>query len=177
MVIPTETEIAPRPSAGDIIPKTIFDTVPQLARQEVVPVKIKLLHPSAKIPEYKFTGDAGFDLCTTTCGVIHPGKSVAFGLGIAMAIPEGFELQVRPRSGLSFNTPLMAKNTIGTIDSGYSGEICFALHNTGDEPVYVEAGDRICQGVLSRVPRASFELVDNLPATERGNKGFGSTGK
>ena len=144
---------------------------------ERIPIEVKLLHPVAKMPEYKTPGAAGFDLCTTTCGLIRPGESVKFELGIAVAIPEGYEMQIRPRSGLSFNTPLMAKNTVGTIDSDYRGELAFILYNTGKEPVYVEAGDRICQGVLARVPRADFLLVDKLSETYRGAGGFGSTGR
>lgn len=141
-------------------------------------VQVKLLHHDAKVPEYKTAGAAGFDLCSVTDGrLIRPGETAIFHLGIAFAIPEGFEIQIRPRSGLSFNGPLMAKNTIGTIDSDYRGEIAFALYNTGDEPAFIDKGDRICQGVLARVPRAGFMLVDELPATARGKNGFGSTGK
>ena len=158
-------------------PEYVPDTTKNLSPQEMVPVQVKLLHPAAKMPEYKTVGASGFDLCSMTAGVIHPGETVGFELGIALAIPEGFEVQIRPRSGLSFTTPLIAKNTIGTIDSDYRGEIKFALYNTGTEPVYIEAGDRICQGVLARVPKAIFTIVDELSTTERGGKGFGSTGK
>lgn len=141
-------------------------------------VQVKLLHPDAKVPEYKTAGAAGFDLCSVSGGMlIKPGETAIFHLGIAFAIPEGYEIQIRPRSGLSFKTPLMAKNTIGTIDSDYRGEVAFALYNTGNEPAFIEEGDRICQGVLAKVPRAGFMLVDELPATVRGKNGFGSTGR
>lgn len=137
-------------------------------------VMVKLLHPDAKMPEYKTTGAAGFDLCSVTDGrLIRPGETAIFHLGIAFAIPEGFEIQIRPRSGLSFN----GQNTIGTIDSDYRSEVAFALYNTGNEPAFIEEGDRICQGVLAKVPRAGFMLVDELPATVRGKNGFGSTGR
>lgn len=140
-------------------------------------VMVKLLHPDAKVPEYKTAGAAGFDLCAVTSASIQPGESESFKLGIAFAIPDGYEIQIRPRSGLSFKTPLMAKNTIGTIDSDYRGEVAFALFNSGKAPVLIAAGDRICQGVLAKVPRAGFMLVDELPATVRGKGGFGSTGR
>jgi len=143
---------------------------------EKVLVKVKRFHPSARMPEYKTAGAAGFDLRAMTCGVIHPGKSVAFNLGLGFEIPDGFEIQIRPRSGLSFDTPLMAKNTISTIDSDARCEVHMSLYNTGDKPFYVEAGDRICQGVLARVPRAEFVEVEELAKTERGTKGLGSTG-
>lgn len=143
----------------------------------MIPVlQVKLLHPAAKVPEYKTPGAAGFDLCSCEDGLIHAGQFKSFSLGLAFAIPEGYEIQIRPRSGLSFNTPLMAKNTIGTIDSDYRGEVKMALYNAGYEPIQIKTGDRICQGVLALAPRAEFMLVDELPETERGVNGFGSTG-
>lgn len=175
----TNVTPAPASSAADTIharPMPTLNTPSVVAAFRNI-VEVKILHPAAKMPEYKTPGAAGFDLCATSSRLVRPGESERFLLGLAFAIPEGFEVQIRPRSGLSFNTPLMAKNTIGTIDSDYRGEIAFILYNTGKEPVYIEAGDRICQGVLARVPRADFMLVDELSETDRGAGGFGSTGK
>ncbi len=140
-------------------------------------VKVKLLHPAAKMPEYKTPGAAGFDLCACEQVIIHPGRYSRVRLGIAFEIPAGFEIQIRPRSGLSFKTGLIAKNTIGTIDSDYRGEVAYCLLNTDDSPVEIEIGDRVCQGVLQRVPQAQFMLVDELSETDRGVGGFGSTGR
>jgi dUTP pyrophosphatase len=154
----------------------MIETEKESKMSEKVLIKVKRFHPSARIPEYKTAGAAGFDLRAMSCGVIHPGKSTAFELGLGFEIPEGFEIQIRPRSGLSFDTPLMAKNTVGTVDSDYRGEVRMLLYNTGDKPCHIAAGDRICQGVLARVPRAEFVEVEELAKTERGTRGFGSTG-
>ncbi len=97
--------------------------------------------------------------------------------GLAMAIPAGFELQIRPRSGLAAKQSLTVLNSPGTIDSDYRGEIKVILHNAGTVSQFVEVGDRICQAVLSRVPQAVFSVVDELDETDRGDGGFGSTGK
>lgn len=152
-------------------------TVKNLPPQEIVPVKIKLMHPNAQVPQYQTAGAAGFDLHACESAVIHPGQWRSINLGVAFELPEGFELQIRPRSGLSFKTGYLAKNTIGTLDSDFRNAASMLVMNVDAEPLFIDIGDRICQGVIARVPRAVFTVVEELAPTERGEKGFGSTGK
>jgi dUTP pyrophosphatase len=167
----------------------------------VAPVKIKRLHPDAVIPRYARELDAGFDLVAMEDALILPGESAKIPTGLAFALPEGYELQVRPRSGISAKTKLRLSNAPGTIDAGYRGEVCVLVDNirvpsgqwghvcfdVSEQPVTVEQevdrhsylikkGDRIAQGVLAMVPLAVFEEVEELDETERGAGGFGSSG-
>lgn len=107
---------------------------------------------------------------------IEPGRIALIGCGFAMALPDGYEAQVRPRSGLASRHGLTVVNTPGTIDADYRGEVKVALINLGPEPFVVERGMRIAQLVVAPVTRARWEPVDALPDTERGGGGFGSTG-
>jgi dUTP pyrophosphatase len=144
-----------------------------------VPVKIKKLHPNAVIPKYANPGDAGFDFhaCIDKPITIYPDCTEIFGTGLAMAIPEGYELQVRGRSGFAFKHSVGITHGVGTVDSGYRGEIKVVLTNHGNVPVTINPGDRIAQGILNEVPVADFEVVNELDETQRGTGGFGSTGK
>ena len=142
-----------------------------------VAINVKRTHPEAKLPAYKTDGAAGFDLHSIEGAILSPGEMKSFKLGLAFEIPEGYEIQIRPRSGLSFDTGLIAKNTIGTIDSDYRGEIAMCLMNIGLEPEEINPGDRICQGILKEVPKAKFYEVKELSDSKRGEAGFGSTGK
>lgn len=139
-------------------------------------IRIKKLHPEARLPEYQKAGDAGFDLRSLKSIVIAPWQTALVGTGLAFVIPDGFEMQVRPRSGLSMKTPLIMPNSPGTVDSGYRGEVCVILRNLSDQPYMVGAGERVAQGVIAPVTRADFEEIEILPASERGCGGFGSTG-
>ncbi|MED4750985.1 dUTP diphosphatase [Brevibacillus choshinensis] len=164
-------------------------------------VKIKKLHPDAVIPQYARAMDAGFDLVAVEDVIIAPGQSAKVPTGLAFALPEGFELQVRPRSGISAKTKLRLSNAPGTVDAGYRGEVCVLVDNiripsqertnlcldasekeTTVEQVVdtnsylIKKGDRIAQGVIAIVPIAQFEVVDELDETERGAGGFGSSG-
>lgn len=141
-----------------------------------VPVKVKKLHPAATIPKYARDGDAGFDLVAIRGAYLKPGETVIIKTGLAMAIPKGFELQVRPRSGLSAKTKLRVANSPGTVDSGYRGEIGIIMENIGEWAIDIAAGDRIAQGVISIVPAANFVETNELDETERGAGGYGSTG-
>lgn len=146
-----------------------------------VRVRVKKLQDDVALPKYARKGDAGFDLVAANDVIIEPGETIAVPTGLAFAVPEGYEIQVRPRSGLSLNTRLRVANAPGTIDSGYRGELAVLLSNEdfiedGGLTVIIRKGDRIAQGVLAEVPTASFEEVDELDETERGSKGFGSTG-
>jgi dUTP pyrophosphatase len=149
-----------------------------------VTVKFKKLRPDAVIPQYKTAGAAGFDLASAEDLIIHPGETVLVKTGLAVEIPPGYEMQVRPRSGVSLKTPLINKNTIGTVDSDYRGEIGVVLHNLvleGDGPEVgrpwpIMKGDRIAQGVIKAVPEVEIVEAMFLSETERGAGGFGSTG-
>lgn len=134
------------------------------------------LDDKAVIPEYKTSGSSGFDLTAIEGGTIQPGSVVLFKTGLAVEIPRGYELQVRPRSGLSINDSVTVINTPGTVDSDYRGEIMVGLINHGKEPFTVKKGTRIAQGVIAPVMKALFREEENLSETDRGSNGFGSTG-
>lgn len=131
------------------------------------------------MPAYATEGSAGCDLraAVSTALVIAPGGRTRVPTGLAVAIPEGFEGQVRMRSGLALKMGLILPNAPGTIDSDYRGELCVLVANIGAEPVEISRGDRIAQLVIAPVARARLERVEELPATKRHTGGFGSTGK
>jgi dUTP pyrophosphatase len=116
------------------------------------------------------------DLAAAETATLPPGERASVGTGLAVAVPEGYELQIRPRSGLAARHGVTLVNTPGTIDADYRGEIRILLINHGREPFHVERGDRIAQAVLAPVTRARWAETDELPFTERGEGGFGSTG-
>lgn len=130
-------------------------------------------------PEYKTSGASGADICAFigTPLVIEPGKRCLVPTGIFVEIPEGFEIQVRPRSGLALKHGVTVLNSPGTIDSDYRGEIGVVLVNLGELPFTVENGERIAQLVVASSIRADFRLSENLSGTARGALGYGSTGK
>ncbi|HEX7306127.1 dUTP diphosphatase [Lentzea sp.] len=142
-----------------------------------VEVLLTRLDPGVPVPAYARPGDAGADLVTTSDVVIPPGERVVVGTGVAIALPEGFAGFVHPRSGLAARAGLSVVNTPGTIDSGYRGEIrvCLVNHDLR-EPIALLRGDRIAQLVVQRVEHAVFREVTELPETERGAGGYGSTG-
>lgn len=140
-------------------------------------IKIKKIDSSAVIPEYQTSQAAGFDLHALGGYTIEPGERVLVGTGLAMAFDKGYELQIRPRSGLAYKNGITVLNTPGTIDSDYRGEIKVLLMNHSNEIFKIEAGERIAQGVLKAVIQADIIIVDELADTERGIGGFGSTGK
>lgn len=163
-------------------------------------IKIKRLHPDAVIPKYAHAGDSGFDLVAVEDVVIEPGETKLIPTGLAFEIPEGFELQVRPRSGITLKTKLRVQ--LGTVDSNYRGEVGVIVDNIAvdvygnvsqylthvdgadyrtselypNDTYLIRKGDRIAQGVIAPVAKMEFEEVDELSDTERSNKGFGSTG-
>ncbi len=136
------------------------------------------LEPGAALPEYKSAGAAGADLRARLASalVLAPGERSAVPTGLRVEIPEGYELQVRPRSGLALEKGLTCLNSPGTIDSDYRGEIKVILINLGAEAVEIRDGDRIAQLVLAPVSRALFQTAAALSGTARGSGGFGSTG-
>jgi len=128
------------------------------------------------LPARATPGSAGFDLSSAEDGELAPMERRLFATGFAIAIPAGFEVQLRPRSGLALRQGLTLPNTPATIDSDYRGELKVALVNLGAEPVRITRGMRIAQMLVARVEPASFLEVDSLPPTDRGDGGFGSTG-
>ena len=144
-----------------------------------VKVLIKKLYPDVKQPEYKTSGSSGLDLQAYIDEdiVIKPNQTKLVPTGISVAIPEDFEIQIRPRSGLALKNNITVLNTPGTVDADYRGEIKIILINLGQSNFVIKKGDRIAQMVVCPVIKVDFESTDELPETLRGDGGFGSTGK
>ena len=128
------------------------------------------------LPGRATEGSAGFDIASAEDGVLQPMERRLFGTGFAVAIPAGWEIQIRPRSGLAFKHGVTLPNTPATIDSDYRGELKIALVNLGAEPFEITRGMRVGQLIVARVEEAAFREVGELPASGRGAGGFGSTG-
>jgi dUTP pyrophosphatase len=145
-----------------------------------VPVNIQVLPNGAglPLPSYQTPHAAAMDLhaAVTAAATIEPGRIQVIECGFAMALPDGYEAQVRPRSGLASKQGLTVVNTPGTIDADYRGEVKVTLINLGAAPVTIERGMRIAQLVVAPVTRVTWETVSALPESERGAGGFGSTG-
>lgn len=141
-------------------------------------VKFRRLHSKAIVPQYMTAGSAGCDVtaCLDQAQTVRPGERVALSTGLAFEIPPGFEIQVRPRSGLAFKKGLTVINAPGTIDSDYRGEVKILMVNLGQEGVEVLPGDRIAQLILQRVETIEWQEAVDLGVTERAAGGFGSTG-
>lgn len=148
------------------------------SQNDPVPVAIKRLDHGADLPlpAYATAGAAGMDVVSAEDITLNPGDRHAVATGLAMAIPPGFEVQVRPRSGLALKHGITVPNTPGTIDSDYRGELKVILINHGAAPFDVRRGDRIAQLVLAPVVQAIWLAVSELDETARGAGGFGSTG-
>lgn len=145
-------------------------------QKQTLQIQFKKLVPSAKAPaqETKDIPDAGWDLYTVERKRIPGNNKYAIRTGIAMAIPEGWYGQIKNRSGIAVNTPLMVD--AGVIDPGYRGEIKIVLVNTSEMPWDVEAGTKIAQIIFEKIPEVEFTEVTDLPPSDRGEKGFGSSG-
>lgn len=141
-------------------------------------MKIKIKTASGFVPEYETAGSAGMDIKAFLQEpvIIEPGKRALIPTGVFLEIPEGYEVQIRARSGLSVKYGIGLTNGIGTIDSDYRGEIKISLINWGEAPFTVNNGDRIAQMIAAKYERVDFELADSLNETERGDGGFGHTG-
>jgi len=141
-------------------------------------LKIKITSKSGLLPAYETEGSAGMDLraCLEEPVEILPGKRYLVPTGLAIELPQGYEAQIRARSGLAVKFGIGLVNGIGTIDSDYRGEIKVPLINWGEEPFRIENGDRIAQMVIAAYERAEWEIADSLEETERGAGGFGHTG-
>ena len=138
-------------------------------------IKFKKFDPLAVIPSRKHEHDSGMDLYSVEARELAPGERYTFTTGIGAEIPEGYELQVRPRSGLASKCGIVA--ILGTIDRGYKGEIRVILVNLSGSRYLVQVGDRIAQLVLARVELPTIEIVSELSQSDRGINGFGSTGE
>ena len=132
---------------------------------------------SLPLPSYATPGAAGLDVVAAEDFDLAPGRRHAVATGFKVAIPSGFEIQVRPRSGLAFKHGISVPNAPGTIDSDYRGEVKILLINHGTEPFAIRRGERIAQLVPAAVTLAEFDEVENLDETTRGTGGFGSTGQ
>jgi dUTP pyrophosphatase len=142
----------------------------------VIELPIRRVREDARLPERAYAGDAGLDLATCDRLVLGPGERTVASTGLAVAIPEGYAGFVQPRSGLAARHGIALVNSPGLIDSGYRGEIQVVLLNTDREREYVaEPGERIAQLVVLPVPEIRVEAVEELPESERGARGFGSS--
>jgi dUTP pyrophosphatase len=142
----------------------------------LIELPIQRLHADAVVPQRAYTGDAGLDLASCERVELGPGERALVGTGLAVAIPEGYAGFVQPRSGLAARHGLTVVNSPGLVDSGYRGELRVVLLNTDrTEPFVVEPGMRIAQLVVLQVPELELVEVDQLPSSERGVRGFGSS--
>jgi dUTP pyrophosphatase len=140
---------------------------------------VEMVHEDTKVPSYAYPSDSGFDLHSTIEIIIPPFGRVLIPTGIKLSIPDEYEIQVRPKSGLALNQGLTVLNTPGTVDSGYVGEIKVIMFNTSDQSVTISKGMKIAQAVLCPVVNGkyvSIELTNKVDDKDRGNNGFGSTG-
>lgn len=142
----------------------------------MIKVKIQKIKET-KTPAYAHKGDAGVDLFSTEDYVLGPMERTLISTGIKIAVPLGYEAQVRPKSGLAIKHGISVLNTPGTVDSGYRGEVMVIAVNLGREEYKIKKGDKVAQMVFNKVEEAQFEEVDELEKTSRNEGGFGSTGK
>ncbi|RKZ21272.1 dUTP diphosphatase [bacterium] len=139
-------------------------------------IKVKRLDPDLPLPRKATEGSSGFDIYSRVDQVINPGEIKGIPAGIVLEIPEGYEVQVRPRSGLALKHGIGILNSPGTIDSDYRGEVVVILFNFSKEPFAIKKGDRIAQIVPVKLPEVKLIEADSLTDTSRGSGGFGSTG-
>ncbi|CAB4128263.1 Dut dUTPase [uncultured Caudovirales phage] len=137
-------------------------------------IKIVKLDEEVITPFYGSKGAAGFDIAANEEVMLYPGKTLVIKTGLQFEIPAGYELQIRPRSGLSLKSKLRV--LLGTVDSDYRGEVGVITENIGDDVKRISKGDRIAQGIIAPIIKTEFEIVDSLSNTDRGSGGFGSTG-
>lgn len=139
-------------------------------------IKVKKINPEAVLPNYAHKGDSGMDVYSCEDVIIPSGETRLISTGLAFEVPEGYEIQVRSKSGLSLNYGIIVLNSPGTLDSGYRGELKIILFNTSKKEYNVKKKQKICQIVLAKYEKAEIEEADELSETARGDGGFGSTG-
>ena len=140
-------------------------------------MRVKIVSRSGLLPAYETSGSAGMDIRSEESLVIQPGDRALVSTGLFIELPEGYEAQIRARSGFAVRNGIGLVNGIGTIDSDYRGEIKVSLINWGKEPFEIQKGDRIAQMVVSRYERVAWDAVEDLEDTGRGTGGFGSSGR
>ncbi len=147
--------------------------------QDVIVLKVEKLPHNAGMPEYKTEGAAGMDLVASNDEdiVLNSLERYLVPTGIKIELPHGYEAQIRPRSGLSIKNGISLINCVGTVDEDYRGEVKVGLVNLSNTPYTIKRGERIAQMVVAPVTKAEIQLVDTLTETQRGEGGFGSTGK
>ena len=138
-------------------------------------IKVRKINPDAKIPCYAHPGYAGMDLFSCEDYILKPGERRLFPTGLQMELPKGYEMQIRPKSGLALKHGITVLNTPGTIDSSYRGEVGIILFNSSGENYEVKSGEKIAQAVISKFETASIVEINELSETSRGEGGFGST--
>ena len=153
--------------------KGILDKIAQEGFSRTVNIKVLKETEDAVLPTYAHFGDAGADLYANEEVDIQPNEVKIVQTGLKVEIPDGYEMQVRPRSGMSTKTPVLG--ILGTVDSGYRGPLGVMLYNHGDIPYRIQKGDRIAQAVIAPTYHGNFLISDSLSETERGEDGFGST--
>jgi len=144
------------------------------------PISVSVINESGNpLPEYQTLHASGMDLLANLEEEVslQPGERKLIGTGLKLATPEGYEAQIRPRSGLALKHGITVLNSPGTIDADYRGEIKVLLINHGQEPFSIKHGERIAQLIVAKYSQISWEIVEKLPETERGEGGYGSTGK
>ncbi len=146
-------------------------------KTEEIVIKIEKIYDDVQIPSYAHKGDAGLDIYAYEGVCLQPLERKLVKTGMRIALPPGYEAQIRPRSGLAIKHGLSVLNTPGTIDSGYRGEVGVILVNLSNEIYEVKKGERIAQMVINKVEQARVELVEKVDETERGDGGFGRSGK
>ena len=152
----------------------------QTLAQKKLKVEFVKIHPKAQLPFYATEGAAGMDLVNVLEEplTLKPSERAKVPTGLIMVLPEGYEGQVRPRSGLAAKYGITLTNCVGTVDSDYRGEICCLVINLGNEPYTIQPGERIAQLVIAPVVQVDTEFIEKiLEETKRGSGGFGSTGK
>jgi dUTP pyrophosphatase len=142
----------------------------------IMELKVKKLRDDAIVPSYNFDGDSGFDLVSLEYCELQPKSQTLIKTGLAFEIPYGYEMQIRPRSGLALRHGITLTNSPATIDSNYRGEVGVIVYNLGDYPFKINKGDRIAQAVICPVVYVDIKEVNELTDTNRGGGGYGSTG-
>lgn len=153
---------------------SLISSVVKIPR-ELIDVKVQKIHEDAVIPEYAHATDAGADIYAIEDMTIKPHATVLVGTGLKVAVPAGYEIQIRPRSGMSLKTAMRVANTPGTIDAGYRGEVYVIMENTGNLTYNISKGDKVAQMVIMPVPMINWIETNELDNTDRGEGGFGST--
>lgn len=142
----------------------------------MVNIKVKKVHPDAILPDYAHFGDSGMDVFSVQEAVLKTRERALIKTGLKLEIPSGYEIQVRPKSGLALKDGITCLNSPGTVDSNYRGELGIIMINHSSKPFKIEKGKKIAQLVLNKVEFVDIEEVDEINETSRGEGGFGSTG-